>query len=398
MSKTRPKRVKKYDVEDLHLASGAILKGMGLLSESEYRDSSASDLLQRLEEFDEDEFVAALDRYVKSDIWLYETHRQLYRWYKKESKHSKDKYATTRKRKALEIALPLPPLPSNGCTFTDEELFNIIKQYPKRSNERGEMMRKLEKNDDRSKSTLYQRVSICERERLEELSNILKKYPKRSTQREIGLGYPLEYVQYNIRHTIKRKDHIRMLVIPVSFAESKHMETLDNSHLRYIDVCYLIGNSDVVSRTNPFEEGNCQDLHEFHQIYNENTGSILPVRGLRRLSPLKFDSDKDNRPEERITKLYFSPTKFPPPNHYIQHKNNCGHLRNYIKDCAAVDGSPVVCVGGDEHEKRFRCKAWSRRKGIPLSEKLETYRPISEMLEVPSTKRQYSLYSCTFNY
>jgi len=59
MSKTRPKRIKKYDVEDLHLASGAILKGMGLLSESEYRDSSASDLLQRLEEFDEDEFVAA---------------------------------------------------------------------------------------------------------------------------------------------------------------------------------------------------------------------------------------------------------------------------------------------------------------------------------------------------
>ena len=47
MSKTRPKRIKKYDVEDLHLASGAILKGMGLLSESEYRDSSASDLLQR---------------------------------------------------------------------------------------------------------------------------------------------------------------------------------------------------------------------------------------------------------------------------------------------------------------------------------------------------------------
>jgi len=170
MSKTRPKRVKKYDVEDLHLASGAILKGMGLLSESEYRDSSASDLLQRLEEFDEDEFVAALDRYVKSDIWLYETHRQLYRWYKKESKHSKDKYATTRKRKALEIALPLPPLPSNGCTFTDEELFNIIKQYPKRSNERGEMMRKLEKNDDRSKSTLYQRVSICEREHWEYLA------------------------------------------------------------------------------------------------------------------------------------------------------------------------------------------------------------------------------------
>ena len=36
MSKTRPKRIKKYDVEDLHLASGAILKGMGLLSESEY--------------------------------------------------------------------------------------------------------------------------------------------------------------------------------------------------------------------------------------------------------------------------------------------------------------------------------------------------------------------------
>ena len=62
----------------------------------------------------------------------------------------------------------------------------------------------------------------------------------------LGLGYKGDYIRPSIRGVVNWKGSICLTVIPVSFAESDNMDSLDMSRSNYIDICKVIGNSDQV--------------------------------------------------------------------------------------------------------------------------------------------------------
>ena len=62
--------------------------------------------------------------------------------------------ATTNKRKHVELKAPEP---ANGYSYSEKEQLDIIKKYPKRLPEGGEMMRMMVNNNTKSRATLYYR-------------------------------------------------------------------------------------------------------------------------------------------------------------------------------------------------------------------------------------------------
>jgi hypothetical protein len=237
----------------------------------------------------------------------------------------------------------------------------------------------------------------------------------------LGLGYKGDYIRPSIRGVVHWKGSIFLTVIPVSFAKSEDMDSFKDSwdmrYPRYIDICKVIGNSDIVEPCSSTDFDCIQGAQfstapynsQFEQLCEEK--ELLPLRWTKSIQPLVDKRAEDllnqgkvklwqttrdwqgrywvltDGKRRRITKLYFPPSTFPPPttDNTTEHKVVLGHLRNYIKRSAESGQSPIVCYGGDAHQTRFRCKHWYKREKQPEFEKSVKWHP-------------YNMHSCTFTF
>jgi hypothetical protein len=398
-----------YNDFRLWLGAKTVLLGEGKVSPSDCRGAASLPfLLEKLEELGHGEFIRALRHLEKlntdwEDIWRMKY--QLQRWYTTESKN-KYNYVPYRKLKpravkkmkascktpALQLTIPRP---ANGVHYTNEEAIAIIQRYPKGSNERGRVRQMMvARHFVSSRSTFCRHVK-----RFEDSEEATKKpKPARSVidPREVGLGYEGDYIRENIRHVVKWKGRIVLPLIPVSFQEIEAMHAPAPSHLANVDICAFIGNTDLVSKSEHVRFGNVAQDSNMVNDRNCVVGQAPNFAQLcedKKLPALKWDPNKTRNVEtgrydktryiKRIARLYFSPVEYPPPAEGKRDNILCGHLRNHIEKAAEEGHSPVVCIGGNNYEKQFRCKHWYRRRKTPDSEKLHVWRP-------------YNIHSCTF--
>lgn len=291
---------------------------------------------------------------------------------------------TTRKRRKLNAKPTITiPRPAKGCIYTDGEQWNIIKKYPKGSPERREAIRLMtQEHYVKSESTLYRHLKKSEDN---ERDKMIQQLPPSTLYdaSTLGLGYKGDYIRRNVRDVVTGKSNMYLTVIPVSFAESKDMDSLDMSRPKYIDICKVIGNSDRVEPCSP---------HDYYCIQGETSNAPYQLHFTqlcheKRILPLKWVKLLDEEKQHRISKLYFPPSIFPPPTSHntIEHKAVLGHLQNYIKRSAEYLKSPLVCSGGNAHtQTTFRCKHMYKRRMQPESEK-KNWHP-------------YNMYSCTFTF
>ena len=390
---------KPYSLNDWHLreAVEAMLVGEGKISKDELYSYHCNMpyMLKKLEELDHYQFMHALEWYARPNKeWLDERsiYDQIYYWYTHESIH-KDKYplgmynrkslfqppkpkpataaATTNKRKHVELKAPEP---ANGYSYSEREQLDIIKKYPKRSPERGEMMRMMVNNNTKSRATLYRRLKEYEKKDYDNVLLQLKKLPKKMNLYEalpqlIGLGYEGDYIRPDIRHIVNWRGHICLLLIPISFAASEHMNDALDKNIQplssvgfyskpyYIDIVSLIGNSDLVCKSGLGQSENIQDPND------EEDEHFKKFCQKKRVLPLKWKVDThppyflpglyrcglESNMDARICKLYFPPSVFPPPSiSDTQQSMILCALQKYIQEEAAVGHSPVICVGSNK--------------------------------------------------
>jgi hypothetical protein len=306
------------------------------------------------------------------------------------------------------------PLPSHGETYDVEEAIKHIRKFPKRSQERGAVIElMLEGGYLRVKRTLlYKLLRRSENSKETPPSELITK------EQQIGLSYEGDFVRPSIRDLVKWKGRIVLSVIPVTYHQYDNawpgdgcldmfrfnlQDYLKNTSTQFIDICSLVGNSDMYSRvqlgsepTEPLGSGPTEHtisssycpagipksiLRQDYREYpiNHNFARVCRSRGISRMT-LILDRRKDGYwPEKkRVTKLYFDPGKYPPPNNA---NGTCdsivfGHLRNYIENAAENYGSPVNCICSKTNYRLFRCRYWPRGK----------------MMRFPSRSRS----SCTF--
>ena len=240
------------------------------------------------------------------------------------------------------------PRPAKGCIYTDEEQWNIIKKYPKGSPERSEVIRLMTQEQYvKSKATLYRHIKKSEDDERVKMTQQLKPShtPRCIDASTLGLGYKGDYIRPNVRDVVNEKSSMFLTVIPVSFAESRDMDSLDMSRSYYIDICKVIGNSDRVELCSSDDwnciqgkSSNAPDHAHFTRLCQE-----------KRILPLKWVKLLDGEKQHRISKLYLPPSTFPPPtSDTTQHNTILGHLRNYIKTEASLGQLPVVCSGDND--------------------------------------------------
>jgi hypothetical protein len=183
---------------------------------------------------------------------------------------------------------------------------------------------------------------------------------------------------------------------------------VDISHPLNVDICDLIGNSDIFSAL-PFSGlATAQDPNEC----SHHSCSFAELCRREKLPPLKWDLDWDSyrrgyvkNPvsyglmsgyvdpalKRRIAKLYFPPKKFAPPTNNDPDRVVLCNLRKCIRQAAADGGSPVICIGqSNPNEMRFRCKHWYRRR------KTKAYDGSSN--NDKNRKHPYNSYCCTFTF
>lgn len=306
------------------------------------------------------------------------------------------------------------PLPLNGIVYEDAEALNIIKRFPKGSKHRGKVRKAMiDKGFVSSRTTFCRKVKKMEDKEFAEESIRVRGLQGVVTSR-LGLGYKGEYIQPNIRDFAKWKGSIILPLIPVTFfAEAKYYRNssygIRGQNDQNIDICALLGNSDIVSPatgSQVMNESGSQNGHRYHYFTAQDPGkyphssNFATLCRANNIKPLKYDPTqllKDDarsgctyqRKQLRVSKLYFSNFKFPPPGSgkgiRTQHHIVLGHLRNLIENAAKIGHSPVVCTGQSNlNGLRFRCKQWNRRKYITKKKKNE--------------RRGYNMYSCTFTF
>jgi hypothetical protein len=144
------------------------------------------------------------------------------------------------------------PLPSNGTKYSVEEAVENIMQFPKRSKERGAVIKAMvSKSCVSSKTILYNII------RNEEIGmNKLSITQATSTQgtRILGLGYQGSYARWNIRYTVSWYGSIVLSLIPVKITDTidycgERIPCLDHTTPQTIDLCLLIGNTDIATKS-----------------------------------------------------------------------------------------------------------------------------------------------------
>ena len=214
-----------------------------------------------------------------------------------------------------------------------------------------------------------------------------------------GEGYAdIDYARYNIREAIRWKGSIVLSVIPASVhpAPSCYQQQPTHGVLQSIDICRLTGNSDFA--LDDAAESLPNDPH---------TKNWQEMCKKERLAPKEIDKNftrsvaKKVMLERRISKLYFEPAKYPPPEGEWDASDDIvfGHLKTYIQNSAKLCGSPLVSNGrtetfnGGNYQTRFRCGHWYRRsegKERPLGSEDDAYNGYEDA--------HYNMHCCTFTF
>ena len=293
-------------------------------------------------------------------------------------------------RKLWTLQILGVPLPSHGETYDVEEAVKYIQKFPKRSQERGAVIElMLEGGYLQVKRTLLYKL-------LRRSENSNEKPPSESVTKKqhIGLGYEGDFVRPGIRQCIAWKGKIVLSVIPVTFCQrdsawpgcghrpcgqSTRMfhfdlqEHLRNTSPQFIDICSLVGNSDMYSRVGsastlehsislPTDIPQCMHMQD-PRMYPEchPFSRVCKRRGETRMTLILNRRKYMGHTEKRVSKLYFDPAKYPPPSNPVAFDSIVfGHLRNYIENAAENYGSPVNCNGGKSNDRLFRCRFWPR--------------------------------------
>ena len=112
-----------------------------------------------------------------------------------------------------------------------------------------------------------------------------------------------------------------------------------------IDICQLLGNSDIVQRIP--EEATSEDLDKMWLSTHDSTFGELRKRC--NLPRLYWFTERFSIWELKIGKLYFSEWEYPPPSKVKSEQGSkiiWSRLKSYIEYMANLGGSPVVCAGG----------------------------------------------------
>ena len=305
-------------------------------------------------------------------------------------------------------------LPADGKRYNAEEEQSNISKLPKRTAVRGQAIKSMiEKGYVSSRTATYNHVRKYEHQHSKFLWPMEHRYynemAKSFVAKEmLGLGYKGWFMQPNVMTSAKWKGSIVMKLSPIRF----HDNMPCSSRNIQIDICSIIGNSDIVEllqeKNIPKQNSSGREMYDyngrsipqqknsmpafghspsFDKILFDSSGKIVPqhknIMSLPgpspsfnklfqeyHIPPLSYttinDKDTDGITTKRISKLYFSPTEYPPPRDNAKHHNDItfGNLKNYIEHQAALGNSPVICTGGDKRkrEKRFKCAFWNSRK------------------------------------
>jgi hypothetical protein len=180
---------------------------------------------------------------------------------------------------------------------------------------------------------------------------------------DIGLGYVGYFIPERHREKIDRRGEIVLSVFPVNSHDIQRDSAavvLKNSSSVLIDICELLGNSDLLDVTVADDLGGTVVNHNYSFWYTAVRARYhIPLMKYRCTEELKqIRADRD-----RIDRLYFCPKMFPPPC-CVGDLTGSGfdRLKGYIKRSASLGGSSVCCNGVNaQGGKKFRCANSLRR-------------------------------------
>ncbi|KAL9178450.1 hypothetical protein ACHAXT_003780 [Thalassiosira profunda] len=290
---------------------------------------------------------------------------------------------------ATLTALDVPP-PSNGGQYTVGEAVGHILQFPKRSKGRAAVINAMVDGGylPCGRTWLYDLIGRASRTRAPREDRA----PPAAVDREsLGEGYVGEYVKWDKRDRIRWKGSgIVLPLIPVNFhtfdrcithnysptrhgkwhtfedpcflgwndcsnrSQDEFREYLRTTPPQAIDICSILGNSDIVMKLNrgetyppspspsgyvhstaivPVQDPGCYKWYEnFREVAEANN----------MMDRLVYDWEKAGG-DFRIARLYFDPAMYPPPRNADGSCDTAvfGRLRNCIEAAAERGTSPV---------------------------------------------------------
>ncbi|KAL9182702.1 hypothetical protein ACHAXT_013354 [Thalassiosira profunda] len=345
------------------------------------------------------------------------------------------------KASATLTALGVPP-PSNDGQYTFGEAVGHILQFPKRSKGRAAVINAMIDGGflPCGRTWLYDLISRASRTRAPREDRA----PPAAVDREsLGAGYVGEYVKWDIRYRIRWKGSgIVLQLIPANFrnfrcithnytptrhgkwhstyedpcflgwndcsnrSQDEFREYLRTTRPQAIDICSILGNSDIVMKLNRGEQYP-QSEHYFHATtivpvqdpagcYEEWENFREVAEANNMMDRLVYDWRKAGS-GGRIARLYFDPATYPPPRNEDGSCDSAvfGRLRNCIEAAAERGTSPVVCNGGNKSEKRFRCRTFYRKKCRACR---TLKRKCDECREIDGQKHPWGKWSCVFGF
>ena len=292
--------------------------------------------------------------------------------------------------------LPVVPL-KKGETYTTQEIVDHIKILPKRSKERAAAISTVIESGNAKigRTKIYKCLNEGERDAawVADAETIAKSKEPTDIMNlgiqyegsHIGVGLlnkdlkwrgsiVLNLCQVRFRDNLAEYRREYKLVGSKSYVEQgvdpslhhivKRVLGSDNEGLLPIDICQLLGNSDIVQKIP--EGATSEDLDEMW--LSTDASAFDELRKRYNLPRLHWFTERFSIRELRIGKLYFSEREYPSPSKVKSEQGSkiiWNRLKSYIEYMANLGGSPVVCTGGSSKcEKRFKCKAsYRKRKG-----------------------------------
>ena len=293
--------------------------------------------------------------------------------------------------------LPIVPL-KKGETYATQEIVDHIKILPKRSKERAAAISTVIESGNAKigRTKIYECLNEAERDAawVADAETIAKSKEPADVM-NLGIQYEGSHINAGLHDKdLKWRGSIVLNLRQVRFCDNlsecrreykfvsskSYVEQDVDPSLHHIvkrvvlgsddegrlpiDICQLLGNSDIVQRIP--EGATSEDLHKMW--LSSADPAFDELRKRYNLPRLHWFTERFSIQELRIRKLYFSEWEYPPPSKVESEQGNkiiWNRLKSYIEYMANLGGSPVVCAGGrSKCVKKFKCKAsYQKRKG-----------------------------------
>ena len=280
----------------------------------------------------------------------------------------------------FDVSLAVPP-PLNGIVYEKKEAIANIRHFPKFTKFRSEainfMLREGYIASNRTEA--YDIVKQAESEEHQQLQSP-NSCPDVVDMADLGLGYDGYFIPKSCRDNVEWRGKIILSLRPVTHemsigrtpAPEYAASTVNKTSPILIDICQILGNSDVMETNYPVQLREEENFSPWPRY--ENVCQRYGIKPMKYRSSGGMIGDRN-----RIARLYFSPSDYPPPKSEGAKGLVFATLKEYIEQQSKLCGSPVVCNGGkNANERRFKCQKWQRRSRDINQREQEERRPYAE--------------------